>query len=101
MSPRKTDCTNSVNMSVTTVACLFTHFDNATTAPDAGNTGVVQVPTQLFRGLAHKHEALCVRDDLGSIQCLLQIIDKLFLVATENLFLRARNNLAGTDTLGL
>jgi hypothetical protein len=61
----------------------------------------MQMPTQLFGGLAHKHEALCVRDDLGSIESLLQVIDKLLLVATEYLLLRASNNPAGTGTLPL
>ena len=59
------------------------------------------MPTLLFGGLAHKHEALCIRDDLGSIEGLLQVIDKLLLVATEYLLLGASNNLAGTDTLTL
>ena len=59
------------------------------------------MPTQLFSGLAHKHEALRIRDDLRSIESLLQVVDKLLLVATEYLLLRASNNLAGTNALGL
>ena len=79
----------------------YPHFDNATTAPDTGNTGVVQMPTQLFGGLAHKHEALCIRNDLGSIESLLQVVNELLLVAAKYLLLRASNNLAGTAPLCL
>ena len=78
-----------------------THFDDATTAPDAGNAGIVQMPIQLFGGLAHKHEALCIRDDLRSIESLLQIVNKLLLVATEYLLVGASDNPAGTGALGL
>ncbi len=77
------------------------HLDDATSTPDAGNTCVVQVPIELFGSLTHEHETLCVRDDLGGIEGLLQVIDKLLLVATECLLLWSDNNLASTDTLGL
>ena len=59
------------------------------------------MPIQLFGSLAHKHEALCIRDDLGSIESLLQVVDKLLLVATEYLLLRASNDPVGTAPLGL
>ena len=59
------------------------------------------MPVELLRSLTHEHEALRIRDDLGSIERLLQVIDKLLLVATESLLLWSDNNLASSDTLGL
>ena len=59
------------------------------------------MPVELLRSLTHEHEALRIRDDLGSIERLLQVIDKLLLVATECLLLWSDNNLASSDTLGL
>ena len=59
------------------------------------------MPAELFGGLTHEHEALCVRDDLGRIESLLQVIDKLLLVAAERLFLWSDDSLASTGTLGL
>jgi hypothetical protein len=59
------------------------------------------VPIELFGGLTHEHEALCIRDDLGGIESLLQVIDKLLLVPAEYLLLWSDNGLASADTLGL
>ena len=59
------------------------------------------MPTQLFGGLAHKHETLCIRYDLRSVEGLLQVVNKLLLVATEYLLLGASDNLAGTGALVL
>jgi hypothetical protein len=36
-------------------------------------------------GLSHEHESLSVRDDLGSVKGLLEVVDKLLLVALEGL----------------
>ena len=58
------------------------------------------MPIQLFGGLTHEHEALCIRDDLGGIEGLLQVIDKLFLVTAERLLLRSDNDLTSTGTFG-
>lgn len=57
--------------------------------------------TDLLGGLTHKHEALSVGDDLGSVESLLEVIDELLLVALEWLALRTSNDAAGTDTLFL
>ena len=74
--------------------------NNATTAPHQGNAGVVQVPAVLLGGLAHQHETLSIRDDLGSIEGLGDIVDELLLV-TRELGVGAREDLGGTDTLVL
>ena len=55
--------------------------------------------THLLGGLAHEHESLSVGDDFGSVESLFKVIDKLFLIAVECLFLRARDDFASTDTL--
>jgi hypothetical protein len=59
------------------------------------------MPAELLSSLTHEHEALRIRDDLAGIEGLLQVIDKLLLVATECLFLWSDNNLASSGTLGL
>jgi hypothetical protein len=99
ISPRKTDC-NAMSNSNPRKPSL-SYFDDATPAPDASNASVVQVPTQLFGSLPHEHEALCIRDNLGSVESLLQVIDKLFLVAVEFLLLWSDDSLASTSTLRL
>lgn len=53
----------------------------------------------LSGSLPHQHEALSVRDDLGGVQRLFEVIDEQLLVATERLLLRAGDDFAGTDTL--
>lgn len=77
------------------------HLDDATPAPDTSNASVVQVPTQLFGSLPHEHESLCIRNNLGSVESLLQVIDKLFLVTAERFLLWSDDSLAGTSTLRL
>ena len=59
------------------------------------------MPVELLGSLTHEHKALRIRDDLGGIKGLLQVIDKLLLVATECLLLWPDNNLACSGTLGL
>lgn len=54
--------------------------------------------THILSGLTHEHESLSVRDDLGSIESLFEVIDELFLVAVEDLFLRAGDDFASADT---
>ena len=44
---------------------------------------------------------MSVRDDLGSIECLLEVINELLLVALERFLLGTRDDLACTDTLFL
>lgn len=57
--------------------------------------------THLFGRLAHEHEPLSVRDNLGGIKCLFQIVDKLLLVSLEWFLLRTGDDFAGTRTLVL
>lgn len=59
------------------------------------------MPVELLGSLTHEHEALRIRDDLAGIEGLLQVIDKLLLVATECFLLWSDNNLASSGTLGL
>jgi hypothetical protein len=101
MSPRKTDYNAMSKSEPVNRASSCPHLDDATPTPDAGNTCVVQVPTKLFGRLTHEHEALRIRDDLGGIEGLLQVIDELLLVAPEYLLLWPDNGLASTSTLGL
>lgn len=49
--------------------------------------------------MTHEHEALSVRDDLGGVESLLEVINELLLVATEWFPLRAGDDFAGTGTL--
>ncbi len=84
----------------------YSYLDDAPPSPNAGNAGEVQIPFELkgvgysttssgrnkkinylFRGLPHQHEALRIRNDLRRIQCLLEVIDELLLVALEWLLL--------------
>jgi hypothetical protein len=74
-------------------------LDDATTTPHAGNTSVVQVPLEVLSSLTHEHEALGVRHDLGSVECLLEIIDELLFVTLERLLGRASDDLTCTNTL--
>ena len=90
-----------MHVRITKLRCSSSHLDDATATPDSGNTCVVQVPAELLSSLTHEHETLRIRDDLGGIEGLLQVIDKLLLVATEFLFLWTDNNLACSGTLGL
>ena len=97
MSERKTDWT-SIHFLATRDGILA-DLDNATTTPHGSDTGVVQVPAVHLGGLAHEHEALGVRDDLGSVKSLLKVVDKLLLVALEGLAGRGGNDLGGAATL--
>lgn len=72
--------------------------NDAAAAPHEGNAGVVQVPTVLLGSLAHEHEALGVRDDLGGIEGLGDIVDELLLVASV-LGVGSLEDLGGADTL--
>lgn len=73
--------------------------DDATTSPHEGNTGVVELPAVGLGGLSDKHETLGVRDDLGGVKGLLELVDKLLLVTSELDGLGAIKNLGGSDTL--
>jgi hypothetical protein len=59
------------------------------------------MPTQLFGSLTHEHKALRIRDNLGGVEGLLQVINKLLLVAAERLLLWSGDNLASTGSLSL
>ena len=56
--------------------------------------GGLNTTTHILCGLAHEHEALSIRDNLGSIKGLFEVVDELLLVAVEWLFLRTRDDLA-------
>ena len=43
--------------------------------------------TRILGGLTHEHKALSVGYNLGGVESLFEVIDKLFLVAVEGLFL--------------
>lgn len=74
-------------------------FDDATASPHGSDTGVVEGPFVDLGGLTHEHESLGVRDDLGGVKSLLEVVDELLLVALEGVTGRGGNDLAGPDTL--
>ena len=53
--------------------------------------------TDLLSSLPHQHETLSVRDDLGGIESLFQVIDEKLLVAAERFFLRTGKYFTGPD----
>ena len=61
--------------------------------------GVVSMITYILGGLTHEHESLRVGDDLGGIESLFKVVDELFPVAVEGLFLRTGDDFASADTL--
>jgi hypothetical protein len=103
ISPRKTDCKEAMDgyTGYNKWSVIYPHLDDATSAPNASNACVVQVPIQLFSSLTHEHEALRIRDNLGCVECLLQVINELFLVAAEFLLLWSGDSLTSTGTLCL
>lgn len=76
-------------------------LDNATTTPHLSNASIVEVPALLLGSLTHEHEALRVRDDLGGVESLLEIIDELLLVTLECLLLWTSNDTTGANALFL
>lgn len=74
-------------------------LDDASTAPHGSKTGVVEVPVVDLGSLTHEHEALGVRDDLGSVESLLEVVDELLLVALEWLRGGALDDLGCSNTL--
>ena len=83
------------------MACDRTDLDDAATAPHASDAGVVEFPLELLGRLAHEHEALGVRDDLGRVEGLLEVVDELLLIAAERLLVGCSKDLAGARTLAL
>lgn len=75
--------------------------DNATTSPHQSDTGVVELPVVLLSSFTHEHESLRVRDDLGGVEGLFEVIDELLLVSLEWGDLRATKDFGGSDTLSL
>lgn len=57
--------------------------DNASTAPHEGNLGLVELPAVLLGGVLDQHETLSIRDDLGGVKGLLEVVDESLLVASE------------------
>ena len=55
----------------------------------------------LLGSLTHEHEALRVRDDLGRVESLLEVIDELLPVTLEGLLLGTGDDLARARALGL
>lgn len=53
----------------------------------------------LLSSLPHEHEALRVGNDFGGIQCLLKVVNELFLVAVESFLLRATDDFASAHAL--
>jgi len=76
-------------------------LDDASTSPHGSDTSVVQLPAVDLGGLSHEHESLGVRDDLGSVKSLLEVIDELLLVALELLTGWGSNDLGSPDSLVL
>ena len=58
----------------------------------------VQTATDLLGGLTHEHETLRVRDDLGSVESLLKVINELLPVTLEGLPLGTSNDLGSPYT---
>lgn len=76
-------------------------LNDATTSPHLGDTAVIQVPSVFLGGLSEQDEALGVRDDLGGVESLLEVIDELLLVARECLSLGAGDGLGSSHSLVL
>ena len=57
--------------------------DNASTTPHEGNLGLVELPLVLLGGVLDQHETLSVRDDLGGVEGLLEVVDESLLIARE------------------
>ena len=74
-------------------------LDDASTSPHGGDTSVVEGPAVDLGGLSHEHESLSVRDDLGSVKGLLEVVDKLLLVALEGLSGRSGEDLGSSNSL--
>ena len=75
--------------------------DDAATAPHERDLGLVEFPGVLLGRVLDEHEALRVRDDLGGVQRLLQVVDELLLVAAEGGHGWALEDLGGACALGL
>ena len=73
--------------------------DDAAAAPHERDRALVEVPVVFLGGLAHEHEALCIRHDLACIQRLLEVLNELVAVACERLDLGAAEHLGRADTL--
>lgn len=76
----------------------YVRLDDATTSPHLGDTTVVQVPSVFLGGFSEQDESLGVRDDLGGVKGLLEVIDELLLVAGEGLSFRAGEGLGSSDS---
>ena len=57
--------------------------DNASTTPHEGNLGLVKLPAVLLGGVLDQHETLSIRDNLGGVKGLLEVVDESLLVASE------------------
>jgi hypothetical protein len=57
--------------------------DDASTAPHEGNLGLVELPVVLLGGVLDQHETLSIRDNLGGVKGLLEVVDESLLVAGE------------------
>jgi hypothetical protein len=82
---------------------VFGHvrLDDATTSPHLGDTTVVQVPSVFLGGFSEQDESLSVRDDLGGVKGLLEVIDELLLVTGESLSLGAGKGLGSSNSFVL
>jgi hypothetical protein len=76
-------------------------LDDTSTSPHGSDTGVVKSPSVDLGGLTHEHESLGVRDDFRGVKSLLEVVNKLLLVALEGVSCRWGNNFGSPDTLVL
>eukprot|EP00053_Salpingoeca_punica_P006791 m.63469 g.63469 ORF g.63469 m.63469 type:complete len:387 (+) comp13851_c0_seq2:114-1274(+) len=75
--------------------------DDAAAAPHESNARVVELPLELLGRRAHEHKALRIGDDLGGVEGLANVLDKVGDVAVERRGLRALETLASALTLTL
>merc|ERR1711939_688658 len=75
--------------------------DDAAAAPHERNLGLVELPAVFLGCVLDEHEALRVRDDLGGVERLLEVVDELGFVAVEGWDGRTLEDLAGAGALGL
>lgn len=75
--------------------------DDAATAPHERDLGLVELPAVVLGGVLDEHEALCVGDDLGGVEGLLEVVDKLLLVTVEFGDIWSFEDAGCADTFGL
>lgn len=74
-------------------------LDDTSTSPHGSDTSVVEGPVVDLGGLSHEHESLSIRDDLGGVKSLFEVIDELLLVALEGVSSRGGDELGSSGSL--